>query len=156
MAVTETSYTSSPPVAAPQASGVTPEPRQAPRSFILLFAVATLLAGSIVLMPFWIPIFVGATLAAVMYPMHHALARQMPKRQGTAAFLSSLLILLIVIAPILAAMTYAATELSDGIGWLRDSMESMNFKESLAKAPKPEPPVPRPPRPPWPPWALMS
>lgn len=111
-------------------------PRPAPRSFIALFTLATLLAGTIVLKPFWVPIFVGATLAGITYPIHRFLLARMPKRPGTAAFLSSMVILGVIVTPILALVAYAVTELSEGLTWLATSMETMSWDDTLAQAPR--------------------
>jgi predicted PurR-regulated permease PerM len=70
-------------------------------SFILLIAIL-LLVGSMffeVVMQFAVPLFLAAVLVVVFKPMHQRVRRHMPGRPRLAALTTTLIILLIVLAP---------------------------------------------------------
>ena len=70
-------------------------------SFILLFAIL-LLVGSMffeVVMQFAVPLFLAAVLVVVFKPMHQRIRRQIPGRPRLAALATTMIILLIVLAP---------------------------------------------------------
>lgn len=69
------------------------------RSFLLLL-VAVSIAFAWVLWPFYGAIFWGATLAIVFAPVHRRIAAKLGARRNTAALVSLMLVLLVVIVPV--------------------------------------------------------
>jgi predicted PurR-regulated permease PerM len=70
-------------------------------SFVLLFAILLLIGSAFfeVMMQFAVPLFLAAVLVVVFKPMHQRLRRQIPGRPRLAALTTTLIILLIVLAP---------------------------------------------------------
>lgn len=103
-----------------------------PRSFALLFALAGLLALMVV-RPYWVQLFLGACLSVTLAPIYDYLMKvTRGRRPGMAATVSTLLLLVIVIAPLASLLAYGATEVASGIEWAKQTLEVGTIQELSA------------------------
>src|SRR5690554_2682216 len=79
------------------------------RTFILLLLLASL--GFLwLLKPFFGPIFWACAIAIIFYPLQQKLLRRYPDRPNTAALLTLLACILIVVLPVIMVITSAVNE----------------------------------------------
>lgn len=102
--------------------------RTVPWHFAVLFAAAGALALSVVL-PYGVPLFLGATLAVTLLPVQRLLLKLTGGRGTLAAILCTLLLLILVVTPLISLVAYAATEIAGGIEWAKQTMEVSNLKD---------------------------
>lgn len=106
-----------------------------PRGFLTLLLAVLGAAAGVVLVPFWAQLFLGITLAAAVYPVYQALLKMMPKRPATAAMLTTVGILSVIVAPVIAIAGYAMTQLREGMTWLRELLDAESWQEGLSRCP---------------------
>lgn len=99
-------------------------------SFAVGFTVAAALAFAVV-RPYWVPLFLGAVLAVTLEPVYLALTRFMGNRPRGAAALTALLLLLVVLTPLASLVAYGATEVNQGVAWLKESVQLDTFRELI-------------------------
>lgn len=99
-----------------------------PAHFAVLFAAAGALALSVIL-PFGVPLFLGATLAATLGPLQRLLLKVSGGRKTLASILCTLLLLVLVVTPLISLIAYAASEVAGGIEWAKQTMEVSNLKD---------------------------
>jgi predicted PurR-regulated permease PerM len=102
--------------------------RPVPAHFAVLFALAGALALWVVL-PYAVPVFLGATLSVTLLPVQRVLLKLTRGRKGLASSLCTLLLLVLVVTPLISLVAYAATEIASGIEWAKQSLEVSNLKD---------------------------
>lgn len=99
-----------------------------PAHFAVLFALAGALALWVIL-PYGVPLFLGATLAATLAPVQRLLLKLTRGRGTLASMMCTLLLLVLVVTPLISLVAYAATEVAGGIEWAKQTMEVSNLKD---------------------------
>ena len=102
--------------------------RKVPPQFAVPFALAGLLALW-VLLPYGVPIFLGATLAATLAPVQRLLLKITKGRTTLASLLCTLLLLVLVITPLLSLVAYGASEVAEGIQWAKQTLQMSNLMD---------------------------
>ena len=99
-----------------------------PRAFAVLFALAGALALWVVL-PYGVPLFLGATLAVTLAPLQRLLIKASRGRVGMASLLTTLLLLVLVVAPLASLVAYGATEVAGAIEWAKNTLEVSSLQD---------------------------
>ena len=104
-----------------------PLPPSARRSLLVLLALAFALTA-VVLWPFRTPLFLSVVLAGALRPLHVRLSEKLRGRKRLASFVMAIALLALLLVPIGSLLSFAAHEMTAGLGWLRDEMgvRSMN------------------------------
>jgi predicted PurR-regulated permease PerM len=106
-----------------------------PRAFMVFLLAVVGFATGVVCVPFWAPLFLGMTLAATVYPVYQFFGKRMPQRPKTAALLTLFAIMGVIIVPLLAVFGYAATQLDEGMSWVRHLLAVDSWQEGLNRLP---------------------
>jgi predicted PurR-regulated permease PerM len=90
----------------------------APTSRAAWITLLVLLAGAaylcfLVLRPFVEPLVAGGVMAVLFYPLHAAFVRRMPHRDGWAALLTTVIVVIAVLAPMAFVVSLVVRELRD-------------------------------------------
>lgn len=123
----------------PQTQPNTPEHvsgRKVPWHFAVLFAAAGALAFRVIV-PYGVPLFLGATLAVTLLPIKRVLLKVTRGRVTLASLIATLLLFVLVVTPLISLVAYAATEVAGGIEWAKQTLEVSNLKD-LAMGRMPE------------------
>lgn len=99
-----------------------------PRPFLILFGITGLIVA-LLLKPYAVPLFLAATLAVTVFPLHRTLERAMPARPTLAAAFSTLILLAVVIAPLASLAAYSASAVSEGVSWLKEHVQQQHLQE---------------------------
>ena len=99
-----------------------------PGQFAVLFALAGALALWVVL-PYGVPVFLGATLAVTLAPVQRLLLKATGGRTTLASILCTLLLLFLVVTPLLSLVAYGAGEVASGIEWAKQTLEVSNLMD---------------------------
>lgn len=87
--------------------------------FLLLLAAGCLALCYIIVEPYLAPIVFATAIAVLFYPLHAALLRRMPNRESSAAGLSLLLVVALLVAPSVWITWTVSNELSAAYGSLK-------------------------------------
>jgi predicted PurR-regulated permease PerM len=85
--------------------------------FLLALGLIVLYFSYLIIRPFWEPMFFAVLIAIVLYPVHHRV-RKLIRSDGWAALVSTLFVLVIVMAPAILLGVKASTEISNLSEWL--------------------------------------
>ncbi len=102
---------------------------------VLLAALALLLTARVV-KPFLTAFFVAAVLAAALAPPTRRLARVLGGRRRLAAGLMTLAVIVAVLAPLGTLGAVLVKEIVDGIGWIRQALQSEGIAGLIARLPQ--------------------
>lgn len=104
------------------------------RFFVLLLIVTTLLFGYLV-RPIATPLFLAATLAGVLWPVHKRWARRLGERRGASAASFVLAIIVVVVGPSVAFSTFAISEGSKGAAFVAKMARNESIADALGHLP---------------------
>src|SRR5438093_546908 len=105
------------------------------RTFWALFALAVALTAYVV-WPFRSPLFLAAVLAAAFEPLLARTERLLKGRRKLAGALITLLVFGAIVAPIASILAFVATEITQGLTWVRDSLGVQSVGDlSLSRVP---------------------
>jgi predicted PurR-regulated permease PerM len=96
-----------------------------------LFLAALLLFGRI-MVPFVIPVLLGAFLVVLFAPLHARIGRLVGERPSLAAALSTLAVVLLILAPLVLIAVFVAREALLAAGVLQEVLEHGDLRELLA------------------------
>jgi len=101
---------------------------------LLLLSLALLLA---VLYPLRQPLFLAAVLAAVLFSWNDRLSERLRGRRQLAATLTTIAVVLLVLLPLGAILTFAIKEAIQGGQFVRDSLRAGGIEQLLSQLPDP-------------------
>jgi predicted PurR-regulated permease PerM len=90
---------------------------RASKIFLLALSLIVLYACYLIIKPFWEPLFFAVLIAIVLYPVHNRV-RKLIRSGGWAALVSTLFVLLMVMAPAIFLGVKASTEIASLSEWL--------------------------------------
>lgn len=99
---------------------------------LVLFSVALLAA---VALPIWKPLLIGAVLAAALLPSHDWLSAHLGGRRRLGAALMLIGLVLLILLPLAWLVSVAVRESLDGIGFLRQTLETHGPEAILGQLP---------------------
>jgi predicted PurR-regulated permease PerM len=108
----------------------------APRLIVALLLAALVLALAIVA-PFWEALFIAAVLAAALRPPFEWVARRLGGRRNIAAALTTLGLVVVVVAPFATFGAVIVQNALEGLQWLRDAIDSEGIWGLVARLPGP-------------------
>ncbi len=85
--------------------------------FLLVLGLIVLYFSYLIVRPFWEPMFFALLIAIVLYPVHNRV-RKLIRGDGWAALVSTLFVLLLVMAPAILLGVKASTEIANLSEWL--------------------------------------
>ena len=85
--------------------------------FLLALGLIVLYFSYLIVQPFWKPMFFALLIAIVLYPVHNRV-RKLIRSDGWAALVSTLFVLLMVMAPAIFLGVKASTEIANLSEWL--------------------------------------
>ncbi len=85
--------------------------------FLLALSLIVLYFSYLIVKPFWEPMFFALLIAIVLYPVHNRV-RKLIRSDGWAALVSTLFVLLMVMAPAILLGVKASTEIASLAEWL--------------------------------------
>ncbi len=85
--------------------------------FLLALGLIVLYFSYLIVRPFWEPMFFALLIAIVLYPVHNRV-RGLIRSDGWAALVSTLFVLLMVMAPAISLGVKASTEIANLSEWL--------------------------------------
>lgn len=99
-----------------------------------------LLIGSVVLLavvvrPIWKPLFMAVVLAAALTPVNEWFARKFGHRHRLASALTTLLLVVVILGPVLTITIVAISEAIDTFQWLRSTLEQGGIAGMLERLP---------------------
>ena len=97
--------------------------RQAPRFFIALLVIATLLLG-LVIMPVAKELLLAAVLAGVLWPVQEWLTRHLRGHRGIAAGLITFAAIVLLLGPIAMLATFVIRDGADGVRFVSQAVQS--------------------------------
>lgn len=102
-------------------------------SFIVLTGVMLLIAAMFfqVMLSFVVPLFLAAVLVVVFEPLHRAIGRRFPTQPRLTALATTILILIVVLAPIVGLGFAAYFESVDYVEQLIDENKFSKFEQEL-------------------------
>ena len=104
------------------------------RFFLLLLATAAILLAAIV-RPLASPLFLGAVLAGVLWPLHLRLTRRLWRRRGISAGILVAAVVLVLVGPLVALSTVVVKQASDGLSLVSKTVRSEGVVGLLDKLP---------------------
>jgi predicted PurR-regulated permease PerM len=104
------------------------------RFFVVLLVVAVVLFGYLV-WPIGSALFLAATLAGVIWPIHRRLAERLRGRRSLSAAVFVLGLILVVLAPAVAFSAFAISEGSKGMALVSRIARSESISDVLARLP---------------------
>jgi predicted PurR-regulated permease PerM len=108
----------------------------APRLIVALL-LAALALSLLIVAPFWRALLVAAVLAGALRPPFEWLAARMRGRRGAAAALTTLGLVLVVVAPFATFGAVIVQNALDGLQWLRGEIDSEGIWGLVARLPGP-------------------
>jgi predicted PurR-regulated permease PerM len=102
--------------------------------FLVLLAIAL---TAVIVRPFWEAIFLGAVLAAALGPAMAWLTARVRGRRGLAAGLITAALLLTVLLPLAGVGAVVVAQLSEGVKWLRQTIEGEGVWGLVQRLPGP-------------------
>lgn len=108
--------------------------RSAGRFFLVLLVAAAILFGWVVA-PIASALFLAATLAGVLWPLHHRLVRLLRGRRNLAAAIVVFTLIAVVLGPIITFSTFAAAEASKGVTFVARLMRSSSIGDIVDRLP---------------------
>lgn len=97
---------------------------QAARWTLLVLTILALVLLALIIEPFAGALFVAAVLAGAIYPLFVRLTRVLRGRRQTAAALTTIGVLLVVVLPLVAISVTVAREISQGAVYVRTTLRS--------------------------------
>ena len=94
------------------------------RRLLVALLIAALALMAMIVRPFWEALFLAAVLAAALRPVMEWLARHLGGRRSLAAAIVTLTLLIVVVLPLAGLAAILVGQVSDGIQWLRGTIES--------------------------------
>ena len=110
------------------------ERRSAGRFFLVLLAAAAILF-SYVVWPIASALFLAATLAGVLWPVHHRLVNLLRGRRNLSAGIVVFALVAVVLGPTIAFSTFAVGEASKGVSFVARLARSSSIGDVLDRLP---------------------
>lgn len=105
-----------------------------PLFFLTLMVGATLLLG-LLLFPMATELFLATVLAGVLWPVQTRLARRLRGRRGLAAGLLTVAVIVLLLGPLAAIITYVIRDGNDAMRFVLDTTRSEHMTEMLGWLP---------------------
>ncbi|HSD88675.1 MAG TPA: AI-2E family transporter [Kofleriaceae bacterium] len=96
-----------------------------PRFFLALMIGATILLA-LVIMPVVKELFLAAVFAGVLWPLQQWLTKRFRGRRGLAAGLIMLAVIVLLLGPVAAMVTFVIRDGADGVAFASDALHSKN------------------------------
>jgi len=106
-----------------------------PRFFLLLTAAAALLLG-LILYPMARELILAAVLAGLLWPLRQWLSRRLRGRANVAAGLISIGVIILLLGPLAALVTFAVGEASDGVRFVSEAAHSPDVTALVGRLPE--------------------
>ncbi|HET7746931.1 MAG TPA: AI-2E family transporter [Vicinamibacteria bacterium] len=103
---------------------------------LVLTVLAVILMASII-RPFATALFIGAVLAGALFPVQRRLTARMNGRRQLAAALVTVVVFLTVVLPLASLAVVLAREVSDGVGYVRRTLQSEGMNGLIMDLPAP-------------------
>jgi predicted PurR-regulated permease PerM len=100
-----------------------------------LLLVGSMLLVAMVLRPIWKPIFLAVVLAAALWPVNEWFARKFGQRHRLASALTTLLLVVLILGPVLSLTIVAITEAIDTFQLVRTTLEEGGIAGMLERLP---------------------
>jgi predicted PurR-regulated permease PerM len=110
---------------------------QAARWTLLVLTILALVLLALIIEPFAGALFVAAVLAGAIYPWFLKLTRALRGRRQTAAALTTIGVLLVVVLPLVAISVTVARELTQGAAYVRKTLRSEGVEGLVQDLPGP-------------------
>ncbi len=107
------------------------------RRLLVALLIAALALMAMIVRPFWEALFLAAVLAAALRPVMEWLARHLGGRRSLAAAIVTLALLIVVVLPLAGLAAILVGQISDGIQWLRGTIESEGVWGLVERLPPP-------------------
>lgn len=109
---------------------------QTARLVLAFMAALALLLTVLMVRPFATALFVAAVFAAALHPFSERLARLLRGRRSLAAGLVTLLLVLAVVGPVATLTAMLVRQVSEGLRWARDALQSQGLGGLVAYLPQ--------------------
>jgi predicted PurR-regulated permease PerM len=109
---------------------------QTARLVLAFLAALALLLTVLMVRPFATALFVAAVFAAALHPFSERLARLLRGRRSLAAGLVTLLLVLAVVGPVATLTAMLVQQVSEGLRWARDALQSQGLEGLVAYLPQ--------------------
>jgi predicted PurR-regulated permease PerM len=100
-----------------------------------LLLIGSILLLAIVIRPIWRPIFMAVVLAAALWPVNEWFARKFGNRHRVASALTTFLLVVVIVGPVLSLTIVAITEAIDTFQFIRSTLEQGGVAGMLARLP---------------------
>lgn len=100
-----------------------------------LLLIGSVILLAVVIRPIWKPIFLAVVLAAALTPLNEWFARKFGQRHRLASALTTLLLVVVILGPVLGLIIVAISEAIDTFNLIRTTLEQGGISGMLARLP---------------------
>ena len=112
-------------------------PDQTARRLFLALLLATTAALLLVIRPLATPLFFAAVLAGVIWPLQVRLSRLLRGRRAISAGVWTLAVVVLLITPLVYLSAFVVTEVTQGVRFVRTTLQSEGFAGLVERLPAP-------------------
>lgn len=100
-----------------------------------LLLIGSIILLAVVILPIWKPIFMAVVLAAALSPVNEWFARKFGHRHRLASALTTFLLVVVILGPVLSISIVAIGEAIDTFQWVRSTLEQGGVAGLLDRLP---------------------